>query len=60
MKCLDELLTINPEARVLISTGYSVDGPTKETVEARTSGCISKPFDREQILNVIREVLDAH
>jgi len=60
MKCLDELLTINPEARVLISTGYSVDGPTKETVEARTSGCISKPFDRGQILNVIREVLDAH
>lgn len=60
MKCLDELLTINPEARVLISTGYSIDGTTKETVQARTSGCISKPFDREQILNVIREVLDAH
>jgi PAS domain S-box-containing protein len=60
MKCLDELLTINPEARVLISTGYSVDGPTKETVEAKTGGCITKPFDREQILNMIREVLDAH
>jgi PAS domain S-box-containing protein len=60
MKCLDELLTINPEARVIISTGYAIDGPTKYTVEARTSGCINKPFDREQILNVIREVLDAN
>ncbi len=60
IKCLEELLAIDPEARIIITTGYSLDGPTKETVQTRTNGCITKPFDRNQILNVIREVLDAN
>ena len=60
MKCLEELLSIDPEARIIISTGYAVDGSTKETVETRTSGCIHKPFARDQILDMIREVLDAN
>ena len=58
MRCLEELLKINPHVRIIISSGYVVNGSTEKTIEERTRGYISKPFDREQILSLIREALD--
>jgi len=57
-KCLEKLLKINPRARVLIASGYSVDGPTKKALEAGAKGFISKPYDIKQMLKVVRETLD--
>lgn len=57
-RCLEKLLKINPQARVLIATGYSVDGPTKEALEAGAKGFIGKPYDVRQTLKAVRKALD--
>ena len=57
-KCLEKLLKINPRARVLIASGYSVSGPTKEALEAGAKGFTSKPYNVKQMLKAVREALD--
>ena len=57
-RCLEELLTINPQAKVLIASGYSINGPTKEALEAGARGFIGKPYDITQMLKGVRETLD--
>ena len=57
-RCLEELLKINPEAKVLIASGHSPDGPTKEILEGGAKGFVSKPYDMTQILKAVREILD--
>ncbi len=57
-KCLEELLTIDPHTRVLIASGYSPDGPTKGALDSGAKGFVSKPYDTNQLLQLIREILD--
>ncbi|UCF01119.1 MAG: PAS domain S-box protein, partial [Deltaproteobacteria bacterium] len=57
-KCLEELLTIDPHTRVLISSGYSPDGPTKGALDTGAKGFVSKPYDTSQLLQLVREILD--
>jgi PAS domain S-box-containing protein len=57
-KCLQELLEIDPEARVLIASGYSPEGLTKEALEVSAGGFVKKPYDMRQMLQKIRDVLD--
>jgi DNA-binding NarL/FixJ family response regulator len=57
-RCLEELLKMDPQARVLIASGYALDGQTIEAIRAGARGHISKPYDIEEMLKVIREVLD--
>ncbi len=59
-KCLEELLKLDPQAQVLIASGYSPDGPTKGVLETGASGIISKPYDTRQLLDLVREILDKH
>jgi len=56
--CLRELLNINPGARVLVASGYSANGPTKEALQGGAKGFVSKPFDMGQLLQAVRKVLD--
>lgn len=58
-QCLDELLKIDPEARILIASGYSANGPTKEALESGAMGLINKPFDLKRILVAVRNCLDS-
>lgn len=57
-RCAEELLKTNPQLKIVIASGYSFDGPEKEALEDRIKGFISKPYEMEQILRVIRDVLD--
>ena len=57
-KCLEELLNIDPHARVLIASGYSPDGPTKGALDIGAKGFISKPYDTTQLLQLVRKILD--
>ena len=57
-RCLVDLLKVNPEAMVVIASGYSPDGPTREILNNGAKGFVSKPYDLRQMLNVVREVLD--
>jgi CheY-like chemotaxis protein len=57
-RCLDELLNINPEAKVLVASGYSVEELIQESIEAGAKGFLGKPYDSEQILQKVRKILD--
>ena len=59
-KCLEKLLKINPQAKVLIATGFLPDEATMESVEAEAKGFINKPYDMRQILKAVRGVLDGN
>jgi PAS domain S-box-containing protein len=57
-KCYEEILKINPLAKILIVSGYSVNGPGQEAMEAGAKGFIGKPFDVSNMLITIRNILD--
>jgi PAS domain S-box-containing protein len=58
-KCLQELLKIDPKAKVIIATGYSRSGRLKGTLDSGAAGYIAKPFRQRDLLHTIRSVLDA-
>jgi PAS domain S-box-containing protein len=57
-KCLKEMLRIDADARVLISSGFSSGGTTREVIEAGAKGLIRKPYTVNQLLRVIRATLN--
>ena len=57
-QCLEELLNINPIIKVVIASGFSANGPTKDALEAGAKAFVSKPYDIRQVLEVVRQVLD--
>jgi two-component system cell cycle sensor histidine kinase/response regulator CckA len=49
---------INPRVKVLLSTGYSQDGRTGEILTKGVKGFIQKPYDFNQLLAKLRQLLD--
>jgi len=58
-KCLEEILAINSDAKIVISSGAAVEDKKKETIESAARGFVNKPFQLRDMLNVVREVLDS-
>jgi DNA-binding NarL/FixJ family response regulator len=57
-KCYEEILRINPQAKILIVSGYSIHGPGQEAMEAGAKGFVGKPFDVSHMLTTVRDILD--
>jgi CheY-like chemotaxis protein len=57
-KCYEEILKINPQAKILIVSGYSINGPGQEAMEAGAKGFVGKPFEVSNLLTTIRNILD--
>ncbi len=57
-RCLEELLKIEPRLKVIIASGYSLDGHVRETLEAGARDFVSKPYKLTQMLQAVRQVLD--
>ncbi len=57
-KCLEELLKINPLAKVIIASGYSADGHAQEALKMGACDYICKPYDISQMLKTVRCVLN--
>jgi PAS domain S-box-containing protein len=53
----DRIRAINPQAAVLLSSGYSLGGQTSEIMNRGCRGFIQKPFSLEQIKRKISEIL---
>jgi DNA-binding NarL/FixJ family response regulator len=51
-------LQLNPAIKIVIASGYSANGPTKEALSAGAKGFVNKSYDIRQVLEVIRAVLD--
>jgi two-component system cell cycle sensor histidine kinase/response regulator CckA len=54
----DRIKQINPGVKVLLSTGYSINGQATEILERGCDGFIQKPFRMKELSHKIREVLD--
>jgi len=54
----DRLKEINPEIKVLLSSGYSINGQATEILERGCDGFIQKPFSMKQLSRKIREILN--
>jgi len=54
----DRIKEINPGVKVLLSTGYSINGQATEILERGCNGFIQKPFRMKELSHKIREVLD--
>jgi PAS domain S-box-containing protein len=57
-QCLEELFKINKRVKVVIASGYSANGPTKDALASGAKAFVDKPFDMRQVLKAVREVLD--
>ena len=52
------LKKINPEVKVLLSSGYSIDGQAKEILNQGCKAFIQKPFTIRELSRKLREILD--
>ena len=55
----DHLLSINPEIKVLLSSGYSIEDQAAEIMGRGCDGFIQKPYQLEQLHRNIREIMEA-
>lgn len=54
----DRLKKIKPHIKVLLSSGYSIDGEATEILNRGCNGFIQKPFSMKELSQQIRQVLD--
>jgi len=55
----DRMKEINPDIKVLLSSGYSINGQASEILDRGCDGFIQKPFNMSQVSQRIREILDS-
>ncbi len=55
---LDRLREINPDIKVILSSGYSINGEARKIMGKGCNGFLQKPFQLEQLSSMVREVLD--
>ncbi len=53
----DNIKKINPEVKVLLSSGYSIDGQAQEILDRGCDGFIQKPFGMQELSGKITEIL---
>lgn len=54
----DKLRDVNPDIKVLLSSGYSIDGQADKILSRGCDGFIQKPFDIKFLSLEIRKILD--
>ena len=54
----DRIREINPQAKVLLSSGYSIEGQAREILQRGCDGFIQKPFGMKELSKKLRKILD--
>jgi PAS domain S-box-containing protein len=54
----DQLREINPDVKVLLASGYSINGQAQSIIDRGCNGFIQKPFQLKQLSQRVREMLD--
>ncbi len=57
-RCLEEMLRLDPEARIIVATGYSSHGQQESILQAGARGFVAKPYRLQHLLARIRQALD--
>jgi PAS domain S-box-containing protein len=58
LKCLMEILKIDPQLKVVIASGYSEDGTVQDALDSGAAGFIPKPYQLTDFLQTVRRVLN--
>ena len=54
----DRMKKMNPDIKVLLLSGYSIDGQAEEILQRGCNGFIQKPFNVSKLSQRMREILD--
>ena len=54
----DTVKEINPDIKVLLSSGYSIDGQATEILRRGCDGFIQKSFNMKELFQRVGEILD--
>jgi len=57
-ECFDRMKGIKPDIKVLLSSGYSIDGQATEILNRGCDGFIQKPFNIKEMSQKLREIID--
>ena len=57
-KCLEEILAINSQAKVIIASGYTTDDQGGRTLSAGAAAFVGKPFKMSELQETVRSLLD--
>jgi len=58
-QAFDRLREISPDIKVLLSSGYSIDGQAQNIMDRGCNGFLQKPYKMSHLSQKIRELLDA-
>lgn len=56
--CLEEMLSLDPEAKIVMVSGYSPGESTIDLLRAGAREFVSKPYELKNLIRVVRRVLD--
>jgi CheY-like chemotaxis protein len=59
-RCLEHLIEINPEAKILVASGYSCKESMKHQIQSKAKGFLSKPYAIQQVSEAIRNIFDVN
>ena len=57
-RCLEELVRMNPEVRVIVASGLVADGYRQEVLDAGARDFLQKPYEMNELVRRVRNVLD--
>ncbi|MBI5252392.1 MAG: response regulator, partial [Desulfomonile tiedjei] len=57
-ECLQEIIKLAPETRVIIASGYAANGQIDEALQEGAKAFVEKPYEAQQLLALIRRILD--
>jgi len=55
---LDRLKALHPDCKVLLTSGYNLEGDTQEILDRGCNGFLQKPFTVEDLSRTIRDIID--
>jgi CheY-like chemotaxis protein len=55
----ERMKEINPDLKILVSSGYAIEGEARRTLARGCNGFIQKPFSLEQLSEKIQGILDS-
>jgi signal transduction histidine kinase len=58
-ECFRRLLEIRDDVKVLVSSGYALDGKVQDTLDLGAAGFLAKPYSNDEFLAMIRSALSA-
>ena len=59
-RVFDRIKGINPQVKVLLISGYSIEGEAKDILSRGCNGFMQKPFKIKDLSRKIREIMGNH